>query len=249
MEQIQLKAEVRQEVGKKFTKNVRNQGNVPAIVYRGGKKTIHVAISEREFIHALHTKAGENVLINLNIVDATRAKESKKDKERVVIIKEVQSHPIKGQILHVDFQEISLTEKITVNVPLETRGEAEGVVKEEGVLEHILWELKVECLPTDIPEKIVVDVTNMKIGDSILVKDITPPQGVKFLDDMEHAVISVVPPHEEKVEEAAEEVTEPELIREKKEEEGEEEAAEGEKAETKPQADSKKQEGKKEDKK
>jgi large subunit ribosomal protein L25 len=146
-----------------------------------------------------------------------------------VIIKEIQHHPIRDQILHVDFQEISLTEKLTVEVPIATKGEAEGVVKEEGVLEHVLWEVKVECLPTDIPEKIELEVTNMKIGDSVLVKDLQVPPGVKILDDAEQTVISVTPPYVEKPAEevAAEEITEPELIREKKEKEEEETAAEG----------------------
>jgi large subunit ribosomal protein L25 len=125
------------------------------------------------------------------------------------------------------------------------KGEAEGVVKEEGVLEHVLWEVKVECLPTDIPEKIEVDVTSLKIGDSILIKDIQAPAGVKILNPPDQTVVTVKLPHVEKpVEEVVEGVTEPELIREKKEKEeaeGEEagEAAPGEKKEEKKKDDKK----------
>ena len=223
MERVQLNAQVREEIGKKFTKKVRGEGSVPAVVYKEGRKTVHLKVNERDLFSALHTKAGENVLINLKIGDGSKGK----DKDRVVIIKEVQHHPIRDQILHVDFQEISLTEKITVDIPIVVKGEAEGVVKDEGVLEHVLWEVKVECLPTDIPEKIEVDVTSMKIGDSVLVKDLQTPPGVKILIDAEQTVIFVVPPHvEEPVEEAAEEITEPELIRKEKEEEVPEEGAE-----------------------
>ncbi|MDP3790081.1 MAG: 50S ribosomal protein L25, partial [Candidatus Omnitrophota bacterium] len=171
MEKIQLKAEVREEAGKKPTKKIRNEGFVPGVVYKEGKETVSLKINEKELAQLLKAKAGANVLIGLKI-------DGDKSKERTVLIKEVQRHPIKTQILHVDFQEISLTDKLTIDVPLVTKGEAEGVVKEEGVMEHVLWEVKVECLPTDIPGKIEVDVTALKIGDSILVKDIKAPAGV-----------------------------------------------------------------------
>lgn len=222
MERVQLKTQIREETGKKVTKGLRKAGLIPAVVYKEGKKTVHIKINEKDLLGALHTKAGENVLISLKIEDGSR----RKDKGRVVIIKEIQHHPIKDQILHVDFQEISLTEKLEVDVPIVIKGEAEGVVKDEGVMEHVLWEVKVECLPADIPEKIEVDVTSMKIGDSILVKDLDTPPGVKILVDSEQTVVSLVPPHVEKPPEevVAEEITEPELIRKEKEEEVEEEA-------------------------
>lgn len=221
MEKIQLNAEAREEAGKKPAKKIRNEGFVPAVVYKEGKETVNLKIREKELVYVLKTKAGANVLIGLNIA-------GDKSKERIVLIKEVQRHPIKEQILHVDFQEISLADKLTIDVPLVTKGEAEGVVKEEGVLEHVLWEIKIECLPIDIPGKIEVDVTGLKIGDSILVKDIQPPTGVKILNAPDQTVVSVKMPHVEKpAEEAAEAVTEPELIREKKEKE----EAEGEEGE------------------
>ncbi|MDP3804287.1 MAG: 50S ribosomal protein L25, partial [Candidatus Omnitrophota bacterium] len=188
-------------------------------------------INEKELAQLLKAKAGANVLIGLKI-------DGDKSKERTVLIKEVQRHPIKTQILHVDFQEISLTDKLTIDVPLVTKGEAEGVVKEEGVLEHVLWEIKVECLPADIPSKIEVDVTSLKIGDSILVKDIKVPAGVKILNAADQTVVTVKMPYVEKpAEEAAEAVTEPELIREKKEkEEAEGEEGEGAAPEEKKEA-------------
>ena len=214
MERVSLKAEIREEIGKKYNKQLRKGGFIPGIVYKEGKETVHLKLIEKDLVNALHTKAGANVLINLKVADGSKAK----SKERVVIIKEMQHHPIKEEILHVDFQEISLTEKLTVDVPIVVKGEAEGVVKEEGVLEHVIWEVKVECLPTDIPEKIEIEVTNMKIGDKVFVKDLQVSPGVNILDDAEQTVIAVESPHVEKLpEEAAEEATEPELIREKKE--------------------------------
>lgn len=223
MEKIQLKAEIREESGKKPNKKTRAEGFVPAVVYKEGTETVSLKINEKELAHALKTKAGANVLITLKI-------SGDKSKDRTVLIKDVQHHPIKEQILHVDFHEISLTEKLTIDVPIGTKGEAEGVVKEEGVLEHILWELKVECLPADIPAKIEVDVTKLKMGDSILVKDIQAPAGVKILNSPDQTIVTVKMPQAEKpAEEAVEEVTEPELIREKKEKE-EAEGEEGEAA-------------------
>ncbi|MDD5680643.1 MAG: 50S ribosomal protein L25 [Candidatus Omnitrophica bacterium] len=242
MEKIQLKAEVRDAVGKKPSKKVRNEGFVPAVVYKEGKETVSLKINEKELLKALNTKAGTNVLIGLK-VDAGEGK----SKDRTVLVKEVQHHPIKDRIIHVDFQEISLTEKLTIDVPLVTKGEAEGVVKEEGVLEHVLWEVKVECLPADIPEKIEIDVTSLKIGDSILMKDVQAPAGVKILNPPDQTVVTVKLPHVEKpVEEGVEEVVEPELIREKKEKE----EAEGEEAgEAAPEAKEAKEPKKKEEKK
>lgn len=238
MEKIQLKAEAREEAGKKPTKKIRNEGFVPAVVYKEGTKTVSLKINEKELAHVLKSKAGANVLIGLKIG-------GDKSKERTVLIKEVQRHPIKAQILHVDFQEISLTDKLTIDVPLVTKGDAEGVVKEEGVLEHILWEIKVECLPTDIPSKIEVDVTSLKIGDSLLVKDIQAPAGVKILNAPDQTIVTVKMPHVEKpVEEVAEAVTEPELIREKKEKE-EAEGEEGEAAAPAEDKEAKKKEDKK----
>jgi large subunit ribosomal protein L25 len=236
MERVPLNAQTREETGKKSTKALRKENLVPAVVYKEGKKTVHLRINERDLYNALHTKAGENALINLKVEDKAKGK----DKDRVVIIKEIQQHPIRAQVLHVDFQEISLTEELEVDVPIAVKGEAEGVVKDEGVLEHVMWEVKVACLPTDIPEKIEIDVTQMKIGDSVLIKDLEVPPGVKILADAEQTVISVVPQHVEEVAPAPEEeITEPELIREKKEEEeveeGAEEAAPKEKKEAKPE--------------
>lgn len=238
MEKIQLKAEIREDAGKKPTKKIRNEGLVPAVVYKEGKETVSLKINEKELVHVLKTKAGANVLIGLKIG-------GDKSKDRTVLIKEVQRHPIKEQILHVDFQEISLTEKLTIDVPLVTKGEAEGVVKEEGVLEHVLWEVKVECLPADIPGKIEIDVTSLKIGDAILVKDIQPPAGVKILNAPDQTVVTVKMPHVEKpAEEVAAEAVEPELIREKKEKE-EAEGEEGEGAAPAEDKEAKKKEEKK----
>ena len=232
MEKIILKAEVRTTVGKKAAKDIRAKGLIPANVYKGGKGAIGLQVAAGNLAEVLRTKAGENVIITLKISGEGGAK------DKTVLIKEIQREPIKDRILHVDFNEISLTEALKVNVPLVSRGEPVGVKIDGGVLEHVIRELQVECLPTAIPEKLEVDVANLKINDTIHVKDVVPPEGVKILNDAELIVMIVKPPKVEapKEEAAAEGGTEPELIRKKKEEEAEGAEGEAPKEEAKPAA-------------
>ncbi len=221
MDFVELKANMREEKGKEQNKKLRNTGMVPGVVYRKGEAALSLKVDSKSLAKVLHTEAGENVIIKL-FIDG-----DKKKKERIVVIKELQKDPVKDTLVHLDLNEISLTETLKVKVPLVSKGEAAGVKQEGGVLQHVLWEIEVECLPTNIPDKIEVDITNLKIGGTMSIKDIVPPEGVKILGDPESIVFSVE--HVKAVEEAVAapvegESTEPELIREKKEkEEGEEE--------------------------
>ncbi|MBN3038288.1 MAG: 50S ribosomal protein L25 [Candidatus Omnitrophica bacterium] len=228
MEEIKLKAKIREEIGKEAVKKLRVQGHIPAVVYKG-KKSQNIKFFAKDFLEAIHTKAGENVIIDLEVEASASGKSGKSKKSRPTIIKEVQYHPVKGDILHVDLNEISLTEAITVKVPIAVKGEPDCVgVKEGGVLEHVIWEVEVECLPTQIPESIVVEVQGLKIGDGIMLKDLKVPVEIKLIGDPEQPVIHVAAPHvEEEAEVSAEGegVQEPEVIREKKVEE--EDTAEG----------------------
>jgi len=217
MEQVKLEAKVRSELGKEVVKRERVKGTIPAIVYRKGEKSTPLFLDRKAMESALHTSAGENALINLKIGGDDKAK------PKTCIIKEIQHDPLSGKILHVDFNEISLTEEIKIDVPLASKGESVGVKQDGGVLEHLLWEIQVECLPTDIPKKLEVDVTNLKIGDALFVKDIIAPKGVKILNDPEVRIFAVEKPIEIKPEEAAiaEETApaEPEVLKQKKPEE------------------------------
>lgn len=223
MEKVILNAEIREEKGKSKVKELRKADMIPGVVYRSGKECISLKINARDLFNILHTSAGENVLITLKI------KGDKKKAERACIIKELQKDPIRENILHIDLNEISLTEKIKVKVPVQPHGEAEGVVKDGGILEHVLWEVEVECLPTEIPKKIEVEVGSMKIGNTIFVKDLVVPPAVKILSDGELTVLSVsMPAREEVAEEVpSEEGAEPEVIAKgkKEEEEAEEQEA------------------------
>jgi large subunit ribosomal protein L25 len=221
MEKIFLDAQLREEIGRGRVKHLRDQGFVPAVIYGDKKGTHPIKLSHRELVQLLHQHGLENLVINLRI------KNDKKERSHSCLIKEIQYDPVQEDIIHVDFNEISLTEKIKVNVPVTTKGEPIGVKQEGGSLEHILWEIELECLPMNIPQELEVDVSKLKMNESVHVKDMSIPAEVKVLTDPEAVVLSVVAPiKEEEVVPAegaeAEELQEPEVIKEKKPE-----AAEG----------------------
>lgn len=233
MAEIIIHAQQREATGKEAAKRLRNAGLAPVIVYKKGKIGVNLAVKSVDLIHALHTSAGENVIIKLEY-----EKDGKKT-HKTVIIKEMQHHPIRGNIMHIDFSEISLTQSIQVKVPIRPVGEAVGVKRDGGILEHVLWELDIECLPTQIPEKIDVNVDELEIGNSIHVKDLKVDNDIKILTDPEEVVMIVEHPKIEEEPIAEEEVTEegaqePEVIGEKEREERQKE-----KGETKTQEQSK----------
>ncbi|MBN2190879.1 MAG: 50S ribosomal protein L25, partial [Candidatus Aureabacteria bacterium] len=159
-------------------------------------------------------------------------------KKRKVLIKEAQIDPMSNKIIHIDFKEVYMDEKIKTHVPVAEKGEAKGVKDQGGILEHILRELEIECLPGEIPEKIDVDISNLELGASIHVSDLTPPKGVKILTDSEEAIFSVAVPKE--IEEPAagevseeEAAAEPEVIGKGGKEEEEEPEEEEKKEQTK----------------
>lgn len=217
MERIVLNSQVREKTGTSIVKKLRTKGLVPAVVYAREHSPVHITIDRREFVKLLH-KEGENAIIDLNI--GTEAKPKKK----TVIIKEIQYDAIKEGIFHIDFQQIKLTEKIRVHVPLVTKGDADAPgVKEGGILEHILREVEIECLPTNIPKEIVIDVSNLKVGEPICVKDLNIAQGLTVITDKEQIAVMVKFEAEEKLEEekpeAEEAAAEPEVIKKGKTEE------------------------------
>ena len=218
MEKATLNVKNRQETGTSAAKKLRMQGLAPAVIYAKNEKPEQVSIDQREFIKFLH-KHGETAIISL--------KAEGTGKLETVIIKEIQYDTVKSRIIHVDFQRIKLDEKIRVHIPLLTKGDADAPgVKEGGNLEHILREVEVESLPTNIPKEIIVDVSNMKIGDVIHVKELPVPGDIAIINDPEQVAVLVKFEAEEKAEEKTEEEApaEPEVIKKGKAEEGEEAA-------------------------
>lgn len=220
MERMSLAGRVRQKTGKEAAKQERRLGFIPATVYGHGMKPLSLAVAAKDFKRVIHTKAGENAVINLRVEGVQLA-------ESTCLIKEIQHHPVSDEISHVDFTVISLTEKIQVKVPLIVVHSEEAVgVKEGGILDIIHHEIDVECLPTDIPEKFEVDIKGMKIGDAIAAKDLAIPKKITCRLSPEEVVIALHPPakEEEKVIEE-EAVAEPEVIEKGKKVEAEEGAA------------------------
>ena len=243
MEEIILEIQPREETGKNKVKDLREKGFIPAVIYAQGKKSQSIKISHRQLWQLIHQHRLESMVINLKMNPVRKtsstgaelsngAQDDKKQKGRPCLIKEIQYDPVKGDIIHLDFNEISLTKVIKVNVPVAAKGEPVGVKQEGGSLEHILWEVEVECLPVDIPKGIEVDVSLLKIGDAIHIKDITFPSNIKVLNALEAIVFSVTAPLKEEVAAPVvegEEKQEPEVIKEKKEApaEGQEEEKSG----------------------
>jgi large subunit ribosomal protein L25 len=216
-----LTGEQRSGVGKSVARKLRAAGRVPAIYYGRGEQPIALTINAKEVETLIHGASGANVIVDLMVSGAATA-------DRKALIREIQRDPVVGNILHLDLQHISLTERITVEVPIELIGIPTGVKDGGGILEHLLREVEVECLPTDIPTQLEADVSMLNIGDSLHVSDLKAER-VTILTEADRAIATVVPPtilEEAAPAEAA--VAEPELVSGKKEgEEGEEGEAEG----------------------
>jgi len=214
MEEILLEAQLREQKGRAKVKDLRDNGFLPCVVYSHGKEALSLQISRGALLKLVHQHHLETSIITLKI------KDDNKTKGHPCLIKEIQYNPVSEDIIHVDFNEISLTETIKVNVPIETKGEAVGVKQEGGSLENLLWEVEVECLPTNIPKNIEVDISALKMGEAIHVKDFVLPEGVKVLHDESAVVLHIIAPMKEKAPAEAvegEEKAEPEVIKEKKE--------------------------------
>jgi len=217
MAEVKLKAQSRDAVGKGAARKIRAAGKVPGVLYGPEVEPMRLAVDALELWHALHTDAGTNVLINLAVDGDTF----------LTMPREVQRDIVRGTLLHVDFLRIRRDVAIQVDVPVQLVGESVGV-KEGGVVEHHLWELRIECLPTQVPESIEADISELAINDSLHVSDLKIPQHLTVLTPPEEALVSVVPPPvleipEEEVPEEEAELAEGEMA------EGEE-PAEGEAA-------------------
>ena len=218
---IALSGKRRESLGKGSARKARMSGEIPGVLYGHGEKPVALSVGARAFQVALHTHKGGNPIVNLAVGGS----------EFTALIRDAQYDPVSHQVIHLDFQHISLTETIEVRVPLNFTGLAVGVKDGGGILEAILRDVEVRCLPTAIPAGIDVDVSALNIGDSIHVRDLSIPD-VEILSDPDATLVTVVPPTviEEKPAEAVEgaepTAAEPEVIAKgKKDEEG---AAEGE---------------------
>ena len=208
-----------------MAKRLRAEGRLPAVVYGEDAGPVVCSIDQKELEDILHAQ-GRNAIVSLQTEEDSGAGHS-------TIIKEIQHHPVRGYILHVDFHRIDLTHRLVVEVPVAAKGTPAGVRNDGGILEHMLHYMEVECLPTEIPDVIEVDVSELTIGDAIHVEDIQLEGDVQVVTEADRSLFVVVPPTvrqedeeegEEELGELDEEMQEPEVIeRGKREDEDEEE--------------------------
>jgi large subunit ribosomal protein L25 len=177
MERYQLDAKVRENFGKSYARKLRQNNHVPAVVYSSEGENLVIEVEASELRKAIAASAG---LMDLNV----------SGKKHPVLLKELQTDPVKGTYLHVDFYKVDMNKPIETTVPVVVVNE-ESRENDGGVINRLLWELKISCLPANIPETIELDVQDLKLGDTVLVKDVTAPEGVEILDDAEEVVLTV----------------------------------------------------------
>jgi large subunit ribosomal protein L25 len=227
MEQRSLTIQRRDGIGKSIAKRLRRTGKAPAILY-GGAEPLPITVDPRDVLRIIHGHEGSTRLLTLRF--------DGDGESRMAIIRDLQFDPVSESLLHVDLQEVAMDRAITVDVAVHPVGEPIGVKDEHGILNLVLHELHVSCLPGAIPERIDADVSALGIADVLTVGQLTPPEGVRILNDPGQAVATVSPPRVEEAPEAVAAVVapaEPEVLTERKTKEGAEEGKEGGKKEKK----------------
>lgn len=188
MDQVTLRADARAETGSRPAKRLRREGLVPAVVYGRGIAPILVTVSARDLYTALHTEAGSNALINVDVDGGETV---------LTVAREIQRHPVRGDITHLDLIKVSLDEAIEAEVGLEFLGEPIGVREDGGVLETIEVSVMIEALPTEIPPQIQIDVGHMAVGDTLTIGDLPEIEGVTYLEDADRPLATVLIPRVE----------------------------------------------------
>lgn len=212
MEKTNLKVTVRKTTGNGAAKELRREGMIPAILYGPKAEPLMLSVTTTELESILKTSNIGQVLLNLLIQNG-------KQKSRTAMIKELQTQPVSGNLLHVDFYEVAMDQKIKISIPVVTTGQSEGV-EEGGVLQLVRHEVEIYCFPNNIPESLEVDISGMGIGDSKHIDEVSIDESFELVDESNFTIVTVLSPKAEEVEEVEEE-----------EEEGEEaevETAEGE---------------------
>lgn len=200
MQQVSLRAETGRVPGSRSSRRLRREGQVPAVVYGRDMEPVNVAVDARELYGALHTEAGTNALITLQM----------DGNEVLTMARVVERHPFRSEYRHIDFQKISLTETITTEVPIHFEGEPVGVL-EGGVFSPRRTSVEIEAVVTQIPGYVELEISGVELGESLRVSDLPAVDGVTYLEDPDSVVMSVTLPAAE-IEEPEPEVAEGELV-------------------------------------
>jgi len=191
---------------KNDNRRLRRSGKIPAVVYGAGSSPVSIEVEPKQITKILHSKSGHNTIFDLKVGDATAK----------AMIVDWQYEPIKGSIMHIDLKRIAMDKTMTVSVPVVLTGVAEGVRLQGGIMDQVVREIEVECLPADIPNQLEFDVTDLKFGDVVRVADLPHSDKIKFVTDETQTIAHVTAVKEEVVataETAATTTAEPELIK------------------------------------
>jgi large subunit ribosomal protein L25 len=211
-----IAAQLRTPGGKNVNRRIRKAGKIPAVIYGPGKPPVVISVDPNDVKTILYSESGRNTIFTISVDGSEQSN---------AMVKDYQRDPVQGHLLHTDFLEIAMDRLLALTVNVEIVGEAEGVKLDGGIMDIVTHSIEVECLPSDIPESIKVDVSHLKINDYIRVKNIQVDAKVKILSDPEIVVVTIVHPIKEEVPvEVAAEAAEPEVV--KKGKPGEEGAAE-----------------------
>ena len=189
MKELVVEVQPREQAGKNESRRLRGQGMIPGIVYGGGKEPVQITVDPKKVLEILRSESGANTLFQLSLAG--------RDTRRHVMIREYQVDPVKGSLMHADFVRIQMDAAIEVDVPIRIVGEATGVKLDGGILEHVTRQVRVSCLPADIPEHIDIDVAPLKINDSVRVSDLPPGVKYKVLTDADQTLVVIAPPAKE----------------------------------------------------
>lgn len=183
MSELTLEVHRREDTGKNANRRLRAAGQVPAVLYGGGKEPVSIQIQRRALLDLLRHGSGENTIFLLKLAGG--------DSQRHAMIREIETDPVTNQVLHLDFQRVEMSKKLRVEVPIELTGTAYGVKTEGGVLDFVTREVEVECLPADIPAHLTFDVTGLHIGDHVEASALTLPKGVELVTEGDRVIASV----------------------------------------------------------
>jgi large subunit ribosomal protein L25 len=213
MKSVPLTAYPRTLARRGGSKKLRESGRIPAVIYGGQTEPRNLEIIRKDIDLLIKHSVSENLLIDLSIDGGSKT---------TALVQEVQHHPLSGKVLHLDLHEVSANEKVTITVPVETVGVPVGVKTGGGVLEHVLFKIKVRALPSNLPEAIHIDVAALEVGKTLHIGEISAPEGVEILGKKNVPVVTVAAPKTEAAEaapaEGAAPAKQPEMIKEKKEE-------------------------------
>ncbi len=185
MKEVTIDVKRRLDSGKGVARKMRAAGKIPGVVYGKGEEPVAIELDHSHFHNVMRKASSENLLVNLNI-DGVKS-------EKLALIRDVQRDPVEGTLIHIDFQHISLTENIRVHIPIVLEGVPDGVKNFGGIVNWMVRDVEISCLPANIPDRFVLDISLLKIHESLHVRDIKV-ENIEILESPEETIISVVPP-------------------------------------------------------